>query len=80
MICGKPRKRLTRHLATGHALAPDAYRALFELKDDDPLVAPSYAVTRSALAKKISLGKKTQPVKPVRAPRKRTVKPTAKKA
>ncbi|NJO36366.1 MAG: MucR family transcriptional regulator [Rhizobiales bacterium] len=82
LICGKPQKMLKRHLATRHALEPDAYRAMFGLKDEYPMVAPSYAATRSALAKKIGLGRKPEPekpAKPARAPRKRaTTKPEAK--
>ena len=76
LVCGKPQKMLKRHLATQHELTPDAYRALFGLKDDYPLVAPSYAATRSALAKKIGLGrKKPEPVaKLVKAPRKRATR------
>lgn len=81
LICGKPQKMLKRHLSTRHELEPNDYRAMFDLKDDYPLVAPSYAATRSALAKKIGLGRKPEPVKSVKAPRKRTVrKPAAKKA
>ena len=74
LICGKPQKMLKRHLTTRHELTPDQYRAMFNLKDDYPLVAPSYAATRSALAKKIGLGRKPEPKKPVKAPRKRTAK------
>jgi predicted transcriptional regulator len=81
LICGKPQKMLKRHLATRHEHTPDEYRVLFGLKDDYPLVAPSYAATRSALAKKNGLGRKPAPKKPVRAPRKRAAKkPAAKKA
>lgn len=77
LVCGKPQKMLKRHLATRHELAPDDYRALFGLKDDYPLVAPAYAETRSALAKKIGLGRKPEPKK---APRKAAKKkPAAKK-
>ena len=80
LVCGKPQKMLKRHLATRHELAPDEYRRMFGLKDDYPLVAPSYAATRSALAKKIGLGRKPEPKKPARAPWKRTAKkPAAKK-
>ena len=79
LICGKPQKMLKRHLATRHELEPDAYRAMFGLKDDYPLVAPSYAATRSALAKKIGLGRKPEPAKPARPPRKRAPKKPATK-
>ena len=80
LLCGKPQKMLKRHLATRHELEPNAYRAMFGLMDDYPLVAPSYAATRSALAKKIGLGRKREPVAPKKAPRKRAArKPAAKK-
>ena len=58
LVCGKENKMLKRHLKTAHHLSPDAYRELFNLKPDYPLVAPSYSETRSKLAKKIGLGRK----------------------
>ncbi|NJO38110.1 MAG: transcriptional regulator, partial [Rhizobiales bacterium] len=67
LICGKPQKMLKRHLATQHDLTPDDYRATFGLNDDYPLVAPAYAAQRSALAKKIGLGKKPEPAKAAKA-------------
>jgi predicted transcriptional regulator len=79
LICGKPQKMLKRHLTTRHELTPDAYRALFALKDDYPLVAPAYAAKRSALAKKIGLGRKPEPTKPAKVPRKRAAKKPAAK-
>jgi predicted transcriptional regulator len=38
-------------------MTPDEYRERWGLKEDYPMVAPNYAATRSALAKKIGLGK-----------------------
>lgn len=58
LVCGQDQKMIKRHLRTAHDLSPDAYRALFDLKPDYPLVAPSYAETRSRIAKKIGLGRK----------------------
>ena len=58
LVCGQQQKMLKRHLKTGHDLSPDAYRELFDLKPDYPLVAPNYAEVRSKLAKKIGLGRK----------------------
>ncbi len=58
LVCGKENKMLKRHLQTAHGLSPDAYKELFDLKPDYPLVAPSYAEVRSKLAKKIGLGRK----------------------
>ncbi len=57
MIDGKPYRTLRRHLA-GHGLTPEEYRARYKLKPDYPMVAPSYAAERRAMAKKIGLGRK----------------------
>lgn len=54
---GKKLKMLKRHLQTRYGMTPDEYRQRWGLKSDYPMVAPSYAATRSALAKKIGLGK-----------------------
>lgn len=61
IICledGKKLKMLKRHLQASYGLTPDAYRAKWGLPWDYPMVAPSYAATRSSLAKKIGLGRK----------------------
>ena len=58
LVCGQEHKMIKRHLRVAHDLSPDAYRELFDLKPDYPLVAPSYAETRSRIAKKIGLGNK----------------------
>jgi predicted transcriptional regulator len=58
LVCAQEQKMIKRHLLTAHDLSPDAYRKLFDLKPDYPLVAPSYAETRSRIAKKIGLGHK----------------------
>ncbi len=54
-IDGKAYKTLKRHL-TSHGLDPRAYRDRYGLPADYPMVAPSYAAQRSALAKAIGLG------------------------
>ena len=54
---------LKRHLATEHDLTPDAYREMFSLKPDYPMVAPSYAEARRELAMKIGLGRPRTPTK-----------------
>jgi predicted transcriptional regulator len=73
LVCGKRHKMLRRHLGVAHDLTPGEYRALFGLKSDYPMVAPSYSEERAELARKIGLGglrKKTtsqrrrQPSKP----------------
>ncbi len=58
LVCGQEQKMIKRHLRVAHDLSPDAYRVLFDLKPDYPMVAPSYAETRSRIAKKIGLGNK----------------------
>src|SRR3954453_14569330 len=59
---GKKLKMLKRHLQTSYGLSPAAYRAKWGLPRDYPMVAPSYAATRSTLAKNIGLGRKPAPV------------------
>ncbi len=57
---GKQFKSLKRHLMSQYGLRPDEYRAKWNLPADYPMVAPTYAATRSALAKKMGLGRKSQ--------------------
>ena len=60
LICledGKKFKMLKRHLRTEYDLSPEDYRAKWRLGSDYPMVAPNYSKQRSALAKKIGLGK-----------------------
>ena len=64
---GKKLKMLKRHLATRYNMTPDDYRRRWGLAADYPMVAPAYAEQRSALAKKIGLGRKPAPV-PAPAP------------
>jgi len=59
LICledGKRFKSLKRHLA-GLGMTPAQYRKKWGLPDSYPMVAANYAATRSALAKKIGLGR-----------------------
>ena len=53
---GKRYKTLKRHL-TGHGLDPRSYRERYGLPADYPMVAPSYAAQRAAIAKQIGLGR-----------------------
>ena len=55
---GKSFSMLKRHLMTDHKLTPQQYRERWGLPRDYPMVAPSYAKTRSVLAKKSGLGRK----------------------
>ena len=75
IICledGKSFSMLKRHLMTDHKLTPQQYREKWGLPRDYPMVAPNYAQTRSALAKKIGLGRKAgRPAKKAAGRRKR---------
>lgn len=55
---GKKLKMLKRHLMTHYKMTPEDYRARWSLPADYPMVAPSYAIKRRELAKKIGLGRK----------------------
>ena len=55
---GKKFKSLKRHLRTHYDLTPEDYRRKWGLPPDYPMVAPNYAKARSALAKKMGLGRK----------------------
>lgn len=54
-IDGKTYQSLKRHLGT-HGYTPQSYRDAFGLRADYPMVSPSYAARRSALAKASGLG------------------------
>jgi predicted transcriptional regulator len=58
LACGQPFSMLKRHLNTEHQLTPDEYRERYSLPRSYPIVASDYAKVRSALAKKIGLGRK----------------------
>jgi predicted transcriptional regulator len=55
---GKAFKSLKRHLKTMYGQTPDEYRVAFGLPADYPMTAPNYSKARSAIAKKLGLGKK----------------------
>ena len=74
---GKKLKMLKRHLRTAYNMTPAEYRERWGLPRDYPMVAPNYAKQRSALAKKIGLGRK--PGTKVNARRKTTSPPKPKK-
>jgi predicted transcriptional regulator len=54
-IDGKTYQTLKRHLST-HGYTPQSYREGYGLRADYPIVSPSYAARRSALAKASGLG------------------------
>ena len=55
---GTKLKMLKRHLKTAYNMTPEEYRERWNLPADYPMVAPNYAHQRSALAKKIGLGRR----------------------
>jgi predicted transcriptional regulator len=72
LVCGKRQKLLKRHLTAAHQLTPAAYRELFDLKADYPMVAPSYARRRSEMALRLGLGRKQSPPPPHRRGRQKS--------
>jgi len=61
IICledGKKFKMLKKHLMSVYGLTPNEYRRKWNLDPDYPMTAPSYAIKRQELAKKIGLGRK----------------------
>lgn len=59
IICledGSKHKMMKRYLKTAFDMTPDEYRKKWGLPADYPMVSPSYAKTRSTLAKKSGLG------------------------
>ena len=68
LICledGKRFKSLRRHLGA-LGMTPEQYRVKWDLPSTYPMVAPNYAAQRSAMAKKIGLGR-THPARSVRS-------------
>ncbi|MER8595013.1 MucR family transcriptional regulator [Mesorhizobium sp. M0207] len=71
---GRKFKSMKRHLGL-LGMTPDEYRAKWGLAWDYPMVAPSYAAQRSALAKAAGLGRKAvDKTPPKKAPAKRKAK------
>ena len=71
IICledGRKYATLKRHLRTSFDLTPEQYRAKWKLPASYPMVAPNYTERRSALAKKIGLGRKAAATKTVAEP------------
>lgn len=68
IICledGKKFKSLKRHLQSEYSMTPQQYREKWGLPADYPMVAPKYAEERSALAKKMGLGRRPEAAPPV---------------
>src|SRR4051794_21419296 len=61
LVCledGKRVKTLKRYLGTRYGMTPDDYRRRWGLSRDYPMVSPAYNEMRSAMAKRIGLGRK----------------------
>lgn len=58
---GKKFKSLKRHLREKLGMTPEQYRTKWGLAPDYPIIAPNYVATRSALAKRMGLGRKPAP-------------------
>ncbi len=61
---GKKFKMLKGHLKRHHNMTPNEYRERWGLPSDYPITASNYSNARSALAKKVGLGRKAKTVKP----------------
>jgi predicted transcriptional regulator len=73
--CGWRGQMLRRHVATGHGLTVDQYRARWSLPRDHSMTALGYSERRSSLAKQIGLGRgrrasreQPEPVAPEKPP------------
>lgn len=61
LVCledGKKVKTLKRYLQTRYGMTPADYRRRWGLPGDYPMVAPAYTEMRSAMARRIGLGRK----------------------
>lgn len=61
VICledGRKLKMLKRYLQAKYGMTPEEYRTKWRLPESYPMVAPAYALARSAFAKKSGLGLK----------------------
>ena len=55
--CSWRGQMLKRHLSTAHGLSVEEYRARWNLPRDHAMTAPAYSERRSAMAKRIGLGR-----------------------
>jgi predicted transcriptional regulator len=78
LICledGKKLKMLKRHLRTAYNMSPEEYRKRWGLPTEYPMVAPSYAKHRSALARQIGLGTRRRTAAPTEPSSEPSTKP-----
>jgi predicted transcriptional regulator len=62
LVCledGRKLKMLKRHLRSTYNMTPDEYRAKWGLAPEYPMVAPKYAEQRSAYARRIGFGRRS---------------------
>jgi predicted transcriptional regulator len=57
LACGGSFKTLKRHLGSEHETTPEQYRATYGLPHKYPMISADYTKVRSAMAKKIGLGR-----------------------
>jgi predicted transcriptional regulator len=57
LVCGGSFKTLKRHLDSEHETTPEQYRATYGLPHRYPMISADYTKVRSAMAKKIGLGR-----------------------
>ena len=79
LVCGMPFKSLRRHLQSAHGLAPGAYRQMFDLPGDYPMVAAASSEQRAAIARRSGLGRR-RPVEAEAAAEPQTVAAAAQPA
>ncbi|HEY0525125.1 MAG TPA: MucR family transcriptional regulator [Stellaceae bacterium] len=63
IICledGKRLRMLKRYLSTHYRMTPEEYRSRWSLPANYPMVAPSYAASKAAFAKRIGLGRRSR--------------------
>lgn len=53
MVCGRRMRSLKQHLRTVHDLTPEAYRTLWNLPDDYPIVAETLSKSRSIVSRRV---------------------------
>jgi MucR family transcriptional regulator, transcriptional regulator of exopolysaccharide biosynthesis len=71
LVCGKSFKTLKRHVMSDHQMTVEQYRERFELPRSYAMVAADYTKARSAMAKRIGLGRGGRAAAPKKAGRKR---------
>lgn len=71
LVCGMRLKTLRRHLQAAHSLTPEAYREMFGLRPDYPMVAPDTSQARAEIARRSGLGQRQPRAAEPPAPKRR---------